>query len=748
MSDGKKLISALLDAGSVETLRLVDRSLFEDNELVLFDFVSSHYRRYGELPALRTVEQETRTRLPAADEAVAYYTKRLFDRKLFVALREDFGILREALQSFNVDEARSIVDRMRASCRVTTPDNDLRTLREAAEDVLTKYTDSHHNPGMTGIPTGWPGLDASTGGYQKGDLISWVARMGVGKCMAPDTPVMRADGRIVRIDSLRPGMQLMGPDSTPRLVLSTTTGREEMFRVTPQHGEEWECNRSHILSLECANTIDKVHVQGQKYLYSVDQYLDLPKRVKTNLRLWRATVAFPAKDVPIEPYMVGLWLGDGTAGYARISTADTEIVGYLTGYAQRHGLQLSQNEHREGFCKQYALVNGPGRPNYLLEYLNSRCIWQGEKRIPEELLRNSRETRLAVLAGLVDSDGTLGNSGHYEILTKYEGLRDDILYLARTLGFGVTYAIKTVQGKEYHRISIRPTEQVPVLLPRKRNALVNRRSREDLSSFTVQSLGEGDYFGITLDKDSLYLLGDCTVTHNTYAMLLQAMAARRAGYSVLFITMEMTITQIVQRALALETGIAPDFIRKGTLSVHAERRLRRYVDTIAQADGMHFYSGAFTKKTADIEVVMSELTPDIVFVDGGYLAEPEGVPKNASRIDKVAGVFNDYKRMTITHDRPIVVSTQFSRQAGKRGKDGSLESISFSDAIAMNSSLVFGLKEGPPPYQSTRRIIETMKGREGESGQHQFNYRFNPIDFSEVHEDQVQAESVSVDWMG
>lgn len=415
MSDGTKLVAAILEAGSVQFLRQIDRSLFEENEVELFDFVSRHFRRYGELPAIGTVESRTRKRLPHPEEPVAYYIKRLYDRRLFVALREGFGGLREALQGFDVEAAREIVERMAASCRTSSPDSDLRNIREAGEEVLALYEHAHANPGMSGVTTGFPSLDLATGGYQNGDLVSWVARMGIGK---------------------------------------------------------------------------------------------------------------------------------------------------------------------------------------------------------------------------------------------------------------------------------------------------------------------------------------------SYVLIRKAKAARDAGHSVLFVTMEMTIAQIVRRMLAMDTGISPDYIRKGTLSSFAQRRLRNYVNTIARADSLHFYSGAFSKKSSDIDLLMTELSPDITYADGAYLINSDTVPKNASRIDKVAAVFGDLKRMTITHDRPIVVTTQFSRAAGKKGKDGSLETISFSDAIAMNSSLVFGLKEGNPPYEKSRRLVDTMKGREGEHAEMEINFKFSPVDFSEVPPEQTQAEAVDTDWMG
>lgn len=415
MSDGAKLVAAILETGSTQFLRQIDRSMFEESEVALFDFVSQHFRRYGELPAIATVEAETRQRLPHPAEPVPYYVKRIYDRRLFLTLREGFGGLREALQGFDVDAAREIVERLASACRTSSPDSDLRNIREASEEVLRLYEHAHANPGMSGVPTGFPTLDVATGGYQNGDLVSWVARMGMGK---------------------------------------------------------------------------------------------------------------------------------------------------------------------------------------------------------------------------------------------------------------------------------------------------------------------------------------------SYVLIHKAKVARDAGNSVLFVTMEMTIAQIVRRLLAMDTGIAPDYIRKGTLSSYAQRRLRAYVSTIASADRLHFYSGAFSKKSSDVDLLMTELAPDITYVDGGYLINSDGVPKNASRIDKVAAVFGDLKRMTITHDRPIVVTTQFSRGAGKKGKDGSLETVAFSDAIAMNSSLVFGLKEGNPPHEKARRLIDTMKGREGEDAELEINFGFSPVNFGEVPPEQAQAEAVNTDWMG
>lgn len=71
-----------------------------------------------------------------------------------------------------------------------------------------------------------------------------------GKCLAPDTPVLKFDGAVVPARDIRPGDLLMGDDSTPRTVLATNPGRSNMVRIVPYSGDSWECNDDHILVIK------------------------------------------------------------------------------------------------------------------------------------------------------------------------------------------------------------------------------------------------------------------------------------------------------------------------------------------------------------------------------------------------------------------------------------------------------------------------------------------------------------------
>lgn len=232
----------------------------------------------------------------------------------------------------------------------------------------------------------------------------------------------------------------------------------------------------------------------------------------------------------------------------------------------------------------------------------------------------------------------------------------------------------------------------------------------------------------------------------TYLLLKQAIAAWEARYRVMFVSMEMSLSQITNRFLGMQGNVNPDYIKRGQLSSRAYQRLSRYAGSMAHADNLIFVAGSFKKRTTDIELMAQELQPDIVCIDGAYLLKPEE-GNRAQRYEKIALVFDDLAAIRVRLGVPLLFTTQFSKQAGKRGKEGSLENIAFTDAVGMHCSLVVGIKEGRNPHQKTRRRVEFLKGREGEEGMVTVNYSFAPMDFNEVDIETLRAESPNLDWM-
>jgi hypothetical protein len=370
-------------------------------------------------------------------------------------------------------------------------------------------------------------------------LIS--AYPGFGKCLGFNTPVIMYDGNIKMVQDITEGEQLMGDDSTPRNVLSTCTGQEKMYNIVPIKGDTFGCNESHILSLKFSGHkaiiwdrsrqsyfvrwLDKEQMKFKsKYLpdlsdseafrdsimedsivdISVKDYLELPIGVKCRLKLFKVGVEFESKDVDMDPYLLGLWLGDGT-------NIDVEI---MTAEADKLNLRLTNSGN-------FVSHTGKTKANCFRNFLVESNL-MSNKHIPYKYKCNDRATRLSLLAGLIDSDGYLFKNC-YEIAQKNTTLANDIVYLARSLGFAAN--IKKVKGEKrtgtYNLVGIygEGLEDIPLLLNRKR-ALPRQQIKDpNVTGFKVVPIEDTTYYGFCIDGNHRFLLGDFTVTHNTMTAL-------------------------------------------------------------------------------------------------------------------------------------------------------------------------------------------------------------------------------------
>jgi len=337
---------------------------------------------------------------------------------------------------------------------------------------------------------------------------------GWGKCLALGTPVLRYDGGIVPVEEIREGDLLMGPDSQPRRVTSTTRGRGPLYRIVPKIGRPWVCNDAHILTLVHSETNLVTDI-------ALQDWLRLPAWKKHHLKQFAPPtgVDFPkAARLPLDPYFVGVWFGDGTKRLSKvaITTKDPEIEQLCRDMAAQYGLAVRQEipVHLDNPCPTYHIVvpRGSGE-NPLLDDL--RAVVGDAERLPAAYLRASREDRRKFLAGLIDTDGH-HNNGCYELIQKRRAWSEDVAFLARSLGIRATVKPKQVAGSTYWMVKMAGDfVDVPMRLPRKVPRPRLQKKVATRTSFEVESIGEGDYAGFTLEGDGRFLLGDFTVTHNT-----------------------------------------------------------------------------------------------------------------------------------------------------------------------------------------------------------------------------------------
>lgn len=404
---------------------------------------------------------------------------------------------------------------------------------------------------------------------------------GTGKCLALGTKILMADGSIKTIESIQVGEQVMGPDSLPRNVLSKCFGMDNMFKIIPSKGKEWTCNTPHVLTLKGivpyieyrkdkknkkyfsrytnqGIRISKAFMTEKEAREFIDilpeDIFDIPlneylKRTEDHKRynyLFHVGIDFPEKEVFMDPYLIGYWLGDGTSSAPQITTIDEEIVDYFNKVLEDYGAEMSCDKSGmrysiRGAGKNYYKHGGNEFRNTLrdLNLFNN-------KHIPDVYKINSRQVRLELLAGLIDSDGHVFHDGkNIEIFQKSEILSDDIEYLCYSLGFMITREDSqkgceyngTMSWGFYQRMCIfgDGTEEIPTIIARKNmnKRMINKRAT--CLSFTVEALPKKQiYSGFELDGDGRFLLSDFLVTHNTTVLgeVIHNLELRNIAYAV------------------------------------------------------------------------------------------------------------------------------------------------------------------------------------------------------------------------
>lgn len=384
-------------------------------------------------------------------------------------------------------------------------------------------------------------------------------------CHAPGTEVIMYDGTFKSVENIVVGDILLGPDSTPRTVHTLYSGVDEMYKVTPTKGDSFIVNQHHILSLTQTPTSNKYPNKYNIINISVIDYINKSSFFKYNHKLYRSTgVEFNNKNIlPIDSYMLGLYLGDGHGALnsvVGITSMDPEILNYIQKYATLNSIRVKEDVHnnkglatlffRGGLIEKSA--NGKYK-NLFAEQLRELSLLgcnSGEKFIPNIYKVASTQDRLNLLAGLIDTDGYY--DGIFSICTKSKQMANDIMFIARSLGFAAYQYVYLHKQLDTNYYSIRISgniDLIPTLIPRKQARLRKQIKRTTVTGCNVSHIGLGEYYGFGIDKDHLYMLSDFTITHNsgksaigvTYAKWVNATNGR--GYEASFI---MTPQKILQ----------------------------------------------------------------------------------------------------------------------------------------------------------------------------------------------------------
>lgn len=234
------------------------------------------------------------------------------------------------------------------------------------------------------------------------------------------------------------------------------------------------------------------------------------------------------KQLIIDPYYLGLWLGDGKSNGAVVYTQDHEVVTYLYKYADELGQHIYVEDFVDNKSKGYHIRGGNSQVerNRSLQAKLRRLGLINNKHIPTEYKYASIYQRLELLRGLIDSDGYIAEDGRFEYVTIKRRLAEDVYFLVLSLGIKASlneYDCKLYGryiSKKYRICFSTNLDLSKIDRKRKRQNVsiesINRRfiiDIEKVDSVPVQCLAVDS-------KTHTFLAGTTLIpTHNTEAVL-------------------------------------------------------------------------------------------------------------------------------------------------------------------------------------------------------------------------------------
>jgi len=432
-------------------------------------------------------------------------------------------------------------------------------------------------------------------------------------CFAKNQPILMYDGTVKMSQEIAVGDILTGDDGEKRIVQNLMRGQDNMYTIFQNNGETYTVNSQHKLVLKytgdrsiswneslkfwkvswfCRETLsnktknfnisstiskDEAYLLARTFVdtlifdeeieIKVDDYMKLNIASKKKLFGFKSSngVNYPFKHVDFDPYLLGLWLGDGTHTHPVIASNDPEIQHYITKWCDQNDAELVHEEGVKFRIRRRGLTNfkdsrkdavGSGNckacvkngkyfeickkkdilplsePNILKTnpFFDQLKIYNlvGNKHIPLEYLNNDRDTRLKLLAGLIDTDGYVSNNGkRATIIQTSPLLSNQIITLGRSCGFVVN--VRVVERKneiifksqakdyknQYHiTISGQFLYQIPTILPRKKCVSSIPNKDHYRTSIIVKPINKDTFYGWSVDQNKRFLSPDHTVLRN------------------------------------------------------------------------------------------------------------------------------------------------------------------------------------------------------------------------------------------
>ena len=600
---------------------------------------------------------------------------------------------------------------------------------------------------VTGVPTGFADLDSKTSGFQAGDLIIIAGRPSMGKAQPLDA-LVRTPGGWTAIGELEVGQSVASVDGRPSIVTGVfPQGARPVYRVKFSDGRSAECCEEHLW---------KVHYRDwdAPRVMSTGQIKAALQRVRYRGRLW---IDVPngefgsGAELPIDPWVLGALIGDGQLsghclGFLNIDTTLLERMDVGIGSrlervaAGGADWRLVQRDRGKSLGGKLGWSANP-----LVVELRSLGLWglgSHDKFIPQIYMYACRPSRLALLKGLLDTDGWVESWGSVRFATTSERLAEQVAELVRSLG---GWCSTTHRLPGYTRLGERRLGRIAYTLcisysdagslfesPAKKERASQPRTRTKRLTFrSIEYSRDADTCCISVSHPSrLYITNDYVVTHNTaLALNIAEHVAIDQGMPVAVFSMEMGASQLALRMLSSVGKLDQQRLRTGRLQDDDWPRLTGAIQKMHEAPLYIDETAAMT--SIDLRARARRLARTcgrlgLIIVD--YLQLMSASSAGENRATEISEISRGLKALAKELAVPVIALSQLNRTVESRvDKRPVMSDLRESGAIEQDADVILFIyrDEVYNPDTTDKNIAEIIIGKQRNGPIGRLNLRFD-----------------------
>ena len=749
---------------------IIDQNMFTDPNLKTFvGVMKNYYEREGHVPSYDMIEVELRD-ISHSDKEIETYLAIL--EKVRNSASDGVDRIRELAEKFFKQQniIRTANEILKIAGNGDTSQYD--ACVDLLNDAITKGTHNDFGEGLfdhinetlsddyrVPIPTGIGKIDETLeGGLGKGELGVIIGPTSFGKVQPFDSQIVTPNG-FKNMGDIKVGDYVIGSNGKPTKVIGVYPHKNwQFYKVTFSDGVSCECGKEHLWAVNsyyqrsgkkyiCGvskNKNDKRYVQDHSFkVLSLEDIVKkgLFKRGRHNFKIPMCSpVEFEKRNLSIDPYLMGYLIGDGNFNGATITVGKKDID-ESSKLLSECNFKFNLHERKN---RAFSLTYGANLKKELSKYFDLSLTSSG-KYIPRDYLYSSLEDRIAILNGLMDSDGTCMKNGCSCFNTKSKQLAEDIKILVLSLGGFAKVREKQAKyfNKKYNEIRDCGTHyevtitlcdsSIPIFrLKRKQDRVVYRTLRSDERFFDrVEKSRICDGQCIKVDaEDELYLTDNFIVTHNTSLTTAMASHAACNGYKVLQIVFEDRIKQIQRKHLGRITGIeAKDLSKPDVIDL-----VRQTIDAFPQKEALEknlrivkFPSGEKTARQLEKfikKLINSGFKPDLTIIDYFECLEHESDKSSSNEFSQEGKTMRRFEAMAGELDMAIWIPSQGTKDSINL-ELVTMDKIGGSVKKAQIAHVIMSIARTVDDIANNKATIAILKNRAGKSGKVFNNVEFN-----------------------